>query len=106
MGSPNIHVGSILCVNARTGIANHTNNATIASLHPPCTVYVGKEQYPTNLTPLDDVSNPTWKKQLGFDQLETAVLSLRSMHQVADLIELVRQEILIDINSAAQDATK
>jgi len=55
---------------------------------------------------LEDISKPTWKKQRGFDQLETAILSLRSTHQVADLMELVWQEISIDVDSAAKDATK
>ena len=67
-------------------------------------MYVGKEQYPINLTPLVDVSAATWKKQRGFDQLESAVLSLRNTHEVADLMELVRQEVVIDVDSAAQDA--
>ena len=44
--------------------------------------------------------------QGGFYQLETAVLSLKITHQVADLMELVAQDILIDVHSDAQDATK
>jgi len=46
----------------------------------------------------------TWKKQRGFDQLEMVVLSLRSTHQVADLMEVIRQGIPVDMDSAAQDA--
>ena len=87
--------------------ASHRANARISvppTLHQPRTVYVGKEQYPINLTPLVDVSAATWKKQRGFDQLESAVLSLRNTHEVADLMELVRQEVVIDVDSAAQDA--
>ena len=87
--------------------ASHRANARIPgppALHQPRTVYVGKEQYPINLTPLVDVSSATWKKQRGFDQLESAVLSLRNTHEVADLMELVRQEVMIDVDSAAQDA--
>jgi len=38
--------------------------------------------------------------------LETAVLSLRSTHQVADLTELFFHEISIDVDLAAQDSTK
>ena len=53
MVSPNIHAGSILCANAQTGIANHTNNDTIASLLQPRTVYLGKEQYPIDLTNME-----------------------------------------------------
>ena len=67
---------------------------------------MGKEQYPISLSPLLDVSISTWRKQRGFDQLESAVLSLRNTHQVADLMELVRQEIPIDVDLAAQDSTK
>ena len=89
--------------------ASHRANARVQEtsvLHQTRTVYVGKEQYPINLTPLVDVSSATWKKQRGFDQLESAVMSLRNTHQVADLMELVRQEIVIDVDSAAQDASR
>ena len=34
------------------------------------------------------------------------MLSLWSTHQLADLMELVRQEISVDVDSAAQDAAK
>ena len=49
-------------------------------------------------------STPAWKKQRGFDQLETAVFSLKRTHQIADLIELVSTEIPIDVHSATQDS--
>ena len=77
----------------RVAASHHTNNRAPdpSLLHQPRTVYVGKKQYPFNLTPLVEVSSPTWKKQCGFDQLESTVVSLRNTHQVADLMELVRQ---------------
>lgn len=94
---------------SRAATANQTNlrnlNNDLLLLHQRCTVYVGKKQYSINLTPLEDVSVATWKKQREFDQLETAVISLRNTHQVADLMELVCQEIPLDVDSAAQDAT-
>ena len=65
---------------------------------------VGKDQYPINLVPLEDISTPAWKKQRGFDQLETAVFSLTRTHQIVYLIELVSTDILIDMNPAAQDS--
>ena len=100
MSSPNSCITTINRANTQT------SNADSALLHQPGTVYVGKEQYPLNLTPLEDVLNPTWKKQRGFDQLETAVLYLWNTHQVADLMELVRQEISIDVDSTVQDTTR
>ena len=87
---------------------SHRTNARVqdsSMLHQPRTVYVGKEQYLINLKPLVDVSPATWKKERGFDQLESAVLSLRNAHEVADLMELVRQGVVIDVDSAAQEAT-
>ena len=69
-------------------------------------MYVDKEQYPTSLVHLEDIPTPAWKKQRGFDQLETAVCSLKRTYQIADLIELVSTEIPIDMHSAAQDSMK
>ena len=100
MSSPNDRIAAINCATA----LNLNSNQPL--LHHSCTVYIGKEQYRINLTPLENVSKPTWKKQRSFDQLETAVLSLRNTYQVEDLMDLVRQEISIDVDPAAQDATK
>ena len=96
MASPNTRIAVSHRANARIG--------DTSSLHQPRTVYVGKEQYPINLTPLVDVSSAMWKKQRGFDQLETAVIALRNTHQVADLMELVCQELSIDVSLAVHDA--
>ena len=52
------------------------------------------------------MSTSTWNKQRGFNQLESAVISLRNTHQIADLMELVSQEVPIDVDLAAQDSTK
>ena len=94
--------------NSRIATTNRVNSRSEGGslVHQPLTVYVGKEQYPINLSPLLDVSTSTWKKQRGYDQLEAAVISLRNTHQVADLMELVRQEVPIDMDSAAQESTK
>ena len=100
MSSPNIRTSAINCANAQT------NNTDSSVLRQPRTVYVDKEQYSINITPLEDVSKPTWKKQCRFDQLETAVLSLRNTHQVANLMELFCQEVPIYVDSAVQDSTK
>ena len=100
MYSPNSRGAVIVRANARVP------NENSSSLHQPRTVYVGKEQYPINLTLLEDVSTHTWKNSREFYQLETAVFFLKSTHQVADIMELVAQEIPIDDYSAAQDATK
>ena len=89
---------------ARTNTQN--SNGIVSSLHLPCTVYIGKEQYHINSTPPKDVSVATWKQQRGYYQLETAILLLRSTHQVVDLMELVCQDIPLDVDSVAQDATK
>ena len=101
---------SITChpPNSRIAAVHRANTRSEGSslLHQPQTVDVGKEQYPIKLLPLIDVSTLTWKKQRRFDQLELAVISLRNTHKVADLMELVRQEVPIDVDSAAQDSTK
>ena len=75
-------------------------------IHRSRTVHVGKEQYPTSFVLLEDISTPAWKKQRGFDQLETTVFSFEITHQIADLIELVSTEIPIGVHSAAQDSIK
>ena len=46
------------------------------------------------------------EKQRGFDQLEAAIMSLRGTHQVADLMELICQEVPLNVDLASQDATK
>ena len=94
-----IMASSNICIAASHRAIARTSDSSL--LHHLRTVYVGKEQYPINLTPLVDVSEATWRKQRGFDQLESAVVSLRNTHQVADLIELVRQKVSIDVDSAA-----
>ena len=96
MASPNSRIAASHRTNA------HVQDSSV--LHQPRTIYVGKDQYPINLTPLVDVSSATWKNQRGFDQLESAVLSLQTTHEVADLLELVHQEMVINVDSAAQDA--
>ena len=75
-------------------------------LHRPRTVYVGKEQHTISLVPFEDISTLAWKNQRGFDQLETAVFSLKITHQNTDLIELVSTEIPIDVYFAAQYSMK
>ena len=100
MSSSNIHAARITRTNAKAPDDNPS------MLHRPRMVYVGKEQYPISLVPLEGISTPAWKKQRGFDQLETAVCSLTRTHQIADLIELVSTEIPIDVHSAAQDSMK
>ena len=96
--------------NTRADVINRanvqTNNTYSAVLHQTRAVYVDKEQFRIKLTPLEDISNPTKKKQRGFDQLKTAVLSLRNTYQVADIMRLVRQEVSIYVDFAAQDSTK
>ena len=70
-------------------------------------MYVGKDQYPTSLVHLEDISElQLGKKQRGFDELETVVCFLTRTHQISDLIELVYIEIPIDTHSAAQDSMK
>ena len=91
MSSSNIRAARITRTNARVPSDNPS------MLHRPRTVYVGKEQYPISLVPLEDISTPAWKNQRGFDQLETAVCSLTRTHQIADLIELISTEIPIDV---------
>lgn len=94
--------------NIRVAASHHTNTSAPdpSLLHQPRTVYVGKEQYPISLTPLFDISSPIWKKQRGFDQLDSTLVSLWNTHQVADLMELVRQEVIIDMDSVAKDASR
>ena len=96
MASSNIHIAASHRANART------SDSTL--FHHSRTVYVGKEKYPINLNPLVHESEATWRKQRRFHQLESAVVSLRDTHQVADLIELVKQEVSINVDSAAKDA--
>ena len=98
MSSPNSRIAAVHRANPRSECSS--------LLYQPRTVYVGKEQYPINLSPLLDISTSTWKKQRGFNQLESAVISLRNTHQIADLMELVSQEVPIDVDLAAQDLTK
>ena len=100
MSSSNIRAALITRANTRVQDDN------LSMLHRPRTVYVGKEKYPISLVPLENVSTPAWKKQRGFDRLETAVFPLKRTHQIADLIELVSTEIPIDVHSAAQDSMK
>ena len=100
MSSSNIRAGRITRTISRVPEENPS------MLNRPRTVYVGKEQYPISLVPLEDISTPAWKKQREFDQLETAVFSLTRTHQIADLIELVSTEIPIDVHFAAQDSMK
>ena len=100
MSSSNVRAAFIARANTRAQDDNPS------MLHKLRTVYVGKEQHPISLVPLEDISTPAWKNQLGFYQLETGVSSLKSTHQIADLIELVSTEIPIDVHSAAQDVMK
>jgi len=86
MSSPNS------CAASASRVSSRDQNRSSSLLHQPRTIYIGKEQYPINLTLLEHVSVATWKKQRGFDQLEMAVLSLRSTHHVADLMEVIRQQ--------------
>ena len=98
--SSNIRAARIARSNARFQDDNPSKR------HRPRTVYVSKEQYSISLVPLEDISTPAWKKQRGFDQLETSVNSLTRTHQIADLIELVSTKNPIDVHSAAQDSMK
>jgi len=100
MPSSNIRTARITRTNAKAPDDNPS------MLHRPRTMCVGKEQYPISPVPLEDISTPAWKKQRGLDQLETAVYSLTRTYQIADLIELVSTEILIDVHSAEQDSMK
>ena len=54
MSSSNIRVALIARSNARVQEDNPS------MLHRPRTVYAGKEQYPTSLVPLEDISTPAW----------------------------------------------
>ena len=56
MSSSNIRAALIARANARA----QNDNPSI--LRRPRTVYVGKEQYPASLVPLEGISIPAWKK--------------------------------------------
>ena len=101
MSSSNIRAARITRTNARVPSDNPS------MLHRPRTVYVGKDQYPTSLVHLEDISElQLGKKQRGLDELEIVVCFLTRTHQISDLIELVYTEIPIDTHSAAQDSMK
>ena len=56
MSSSNIRAARITRTNAKAPDDNPS------MLHRPRTVYIGKEQYPISLVPLEDISTPAWKK--------------------------------------------
>ena len=68
-------------------------------------IYVGKDKYPLSVLEMAPVEADGWKKSAAFESLSSTIRGQMDIHDTADLVSVMSQEMPIDVTTAFMESS-